>query len=387
MIYWTALLIVLAACPAYAQTTINQAALDSLAAACKASNSSSYAVWVDGKPVVSWTADNAPELVECHSVLKSIASLAIGKLITDGKLDSVDTPVYTFFPEWKQGYRKAITIRHLLNHTSGIEFQEATMADWQDASDKVQIALCADLVSLPGDYFSYNNKAFMLLLGVLGRASGIPTHTYIEENIFAPLEISNYQWTFDKVGNTTGLATTSDELVKIGQLLLSEGQWNGTQLIAKEWVALSLQQGQPYVENCGLMWWRIPESTEYIVDDRFLAELEQAGIPELLREKFELLRGTYKDVNIPSEKLAAVFGENWQQYLDKEFYPYFPARSRREYSKNILGYKAEGWLGQYIVVYPNKRIVAARMVQNSNRYNAATDEMRPFEDYVFKVVE
>ncbi len=118
-----------------------------------------------------------------------------------------------------------------------------------------------------------------------------------------------------------------------------------------------------------------------------MAELEQAGIPELLREKFELLRGTYTDVNIPAEKLAAVFGESWQQYLDKEFYPYFPARSRREYSKNILGYKAEGWLGQYIVVYPNKRTVAARMVQNSNHYNAATDEMRTFEDYVFKVVE
>ncbi len=98
----------------------------------------------------------------------------------------------------------------------------------------VQIALQADLVSLPGDYFNYNNKAFMLLLGVLGRASGMPTHTYIEENIFAPLEINNYQWTFDKAGNTTGLATTSDELVKIGQLLLNEGQWDGTQLIVKE---------------------------------------------------------------------------------------------------------------------------------------------------------
>ncbi len=126
--------------------------------------------------MVSWSADNAPELVECHSVLKSIASLAVGKLIADGKLYSVDNPVYTLYPEWKQGYRKAITIRHLLNHTSGIEFQEATMADWQDASDMVRSALSADLVSLPVVTSATSNKGRSCSCWeCLGEASGMPT--------------------------------------------------------------------------------------------------------------------------------------------------------------------------------------------------------------------
>ncbi len=52
---------------------------------------------------------------------KSLVSLAIGKLIDDGKIRSLDQPVYEFYPEWKQGTKQDITIRMLLNHTSGLQ--------------------------------------------------------------------------------------------------------------------------------------------------------------------------------------------------------------------------------------------------------------------------
>jgi len=71
------------------------------------------------------------------------------------------------------------------------------------------------------------------------------------------------------------------------------------------------------------------------------------------------LRGEYVNVNIPPDKLKAVFGGDWQSFLNKEFYPYFPVRSRRKYRSKIIGYKAEGYLGQYIVIYPAKKLVAA----------------------------
>lgn len=381
------LFVLLASGTAFAQTTINRAALESLSAACKDSHSTSYALWANGTQVVSWSAEQKGELVPSHSVLKSISSLAVGKLIAEGKIPSIDTPVYEFYPEWKQGYKKAITIRHLLNHTSGIESQESTMHEWQDAPDLVQIALCSDLVSPAGDYFAYNNKACLLLLGVIGRASGMRSNEYIEKAIFFPLGIHNYAWEFDKAGNTTVLSTTSDELVKIGRLVLAKGMWNGNQVVPEEWITLALQPGQPHVKNCGLLWWIIPQSTDYIVDDAFIEELKQAGITQEIVEKFEGLKGRYKDVNIPAEKLAAVFGDDWEEYLEREFYPYFPARSRREYSSEIIGYKAEGWLGQYVVIYPDKGLVAVRMVKNSEDYNAATDAMPEFEKLAYNVVQ
>lgn len=382
-----ALLLILFASTLPAQSqNIDRAALNDLEKACTDSHSSSYVVLQNGTPVVSFIAPEAPKRIGCHSVLKSIASLAVGKLIAEGAIDSLDTPVYAFFPEWKQGYRKGITIRHLLNHTSGLLFSESTMDEWSDAPDYLQVALCADLVSLPGDHFNYNNKAFMLLLGLIGRAATMPTHQYFETALFRPLGISNYEWTFDQAGNTTGLMTSADELARIGQLVLEKGMWNGRRLIPAEWIDLSFEPGQPYVANCGLMWWRIPERTTYIVDDAFLGELRQAELPEELIRKFEALKGTYTDVNIDPERLAAVFGHDWQGYLDREFYPYFPARSRREYSAEVIGYKAEGWLGQYIVIVPEKGLVAVRMIDNTEDYAAATDEFRDFERYVYRLV-
>ena len=261
------------------------------------------------------------------------------------------------------------------------------MSDWEDARDIVQVALCTDLVSLPGDYFNYNNKASILLLGLIGRASGVEPNKYIEQKIFAPLGITNFEWDFDDAKNVRGLSTTSSELVKIGQLVLDKGVWKGERIVSEEWLDQSLKPAQPYVLNCGLLWWIIPERTEYIVDDTFIEELKGADIPQELIDKFELLRGRYTEVNISNDKLEEVFGKNWEAFLQEEFYPYFPARSRREYSSEVIGYKAEGWLGQYIVIYPEKHIVAARMVENSETYRSGTDEMRDFEKYVYNVVQ
>jgi hypothetical protein len=56
-------------------------------------------------------------------------------------------------------------------------------------------------------------------------------------------------------------------------------------------------------------------------------------------------------------------------------------------SDRYIGYKAEGWLGQYIIIYPAKKLVACRMVRESPAYNQQTDEFRDFEQYVFKLVK
>ena len=386
MKYRALLLFILTFNKLYAQTAISQPALDSLTIACKKSHSASFSVFFNGRSVTDFTLNKDNKQTECYSVLKSIASLAIGKLITDGKLTNVDKPVSDFYPEWKQGLKRKIIIKELLNHTSGIEFHEENPEDF-GSRDIVQFALCASIVDTPGTKFLYNTKAFSLLLDVIGKASGIKTDNYIEQNIFEPLGIRNYKWAYDSVGNVKDLLTTSTELVKIGQLVLNNGSWNNYQLISKDWISQMLQPSQPFVPDCGLLWWLIPETIHYIVDDSLLAEFKQAGIKQSVIDKFKLLEGDYVNVNIPPDKLKAVFGEDWQSFLDKEFYPYFPVRSRREYSSKIIGYKAEGYLGQYIIIYPDKKLVAARMVRKTDQYKVETDEMMDFARYVYKLVK
>ncbi len=367
----------------FAQQHINQAALDSLSDACLASHSDSFSVWVDGKAILDY--HNIDTALPCYSVFKSITSLAAGKLITDGKLPGIDEPVMKYFPEWNQGLKRLITIRHLMNHTSGLDFNESDSVEWT-TKNQYQFSLCANVVDTPGTQFLYNTKATTLLAAVLEKAAGMKFDRYIERNIFRPLGITNFKWEYDDARNLIGISSTSSELIKIGRLVLDKGKWNGKQLIAENWIREIAKPSQKFDQHDGLLWWLIPENTQYIVDDTLIDAMKKYEVKPEIVAKFEMLKGTYINVNIPPEKLAAVFGANWQDYLNKEFYPSFPVRSRRKYSEKIIGIKAEGWLGQSIVVIPEKRLVAARMIRYSDRYVQGTDELLDFADRVNKVV-
>ena len=370
----------------YSQLSINKPALDSLLIACKKSHSADLAVYFNGKSIADYTLDEDDRPSACFSVLKSISAIVIGRLIEDKKINSVNQPVSDFFPEWRQGLKSKITIKHLLNHTSGIACDEPG-DDYFASPNVVQHALCADIVDTPGTKFKYNSKAFLLLLGIIGKAGGVATNKYFEKEIFSPLNIRKYKWDFDSSGNVIELLITSSELVKIGQLVLNKGSWNNMRLISEGWINQLLQPSQPFAQDCGLLWWIIPDTTYYIVDDALLSEFKKAGVKQSILDKFNTLKGVYTNENISANKLKLAFGQEWQSVLDKEFYPYYPIRSRRKYTSKIIGYKAEGYAGQYIVIYPAKNLVAARMIKVTGNYKAETDEMLDFSSYVYKIIK
>ena len=369
----------------YSQLSINKPALDSLLIACKKSHSADLVVYFNGKSIADYTLDENAEPYNCFSVLKSISAIAIGMLIEDKKIKNLNQPVSDFFPEWKKGVKSKITIKHLLNHTSGIACDQ-TGDDYFASPNVVEHALRADIIDTPGTKFNYNSKAFLLLLGIIGKSSGLATDKYLEKEIFSPLNIRKFKWNYDSSGNVKELLTTSSELVKIGQLVLNKGSWNNIQLISKNWINQLMLPSQPFALDCGLLWWIIPETTYYTVDDAIISEFKKAGVKQNIVDKFNALKGVYTNENISVDKLKLVFGEEWESVLDKEFYPYYPIRSRRKYSSKIIGYKAEGYAGQYIVVYPAKNLVAARMIKVTANYRAETDEMLDFSSYVYKII-
>jgi CubicO group peptidase (beta-lactamase class C family) len=126
------------------------------------------------------------------STSKQFTASAIALLAQDGKL-TLDDDVRKHIPELPQ-YQKAITIRHLLNHTSGlrdltlmslrgVNFDGVTTDE--DALDLIgrQKALNFE----PGSEYLYSNSGFFLLSTIVRRASGKSLAQFAHERIFAPL--------------------------------------------------------------------------------------------------------------------------------------------------------------------------------------------------------
>ena len=137
------------------------------------------------------------------SCTKQFTAMSIMLLVHDGKLRYDDnlTDVFPDFP----AYGKAITIRHLLNHTSGLPDYEDLMAAAEKrkgapiwtSTHQIQDAEVLDLLnqeaagkSAPGTQWSYSNSGYVVLGLVVAKISGKPFREFLRERIFAPLKMS-----------------------------------------------------------------------------------------------------------------------------------------------------------------------------------------------------
>lgn len=134
------------------------------------------------------------------SLSKQFTAMAIMLLVHDGKLHYEDrlTDIFPDFP----AYGKSITIRHLLNHTSGLQDYEDLMpaSDSQLPVEQIQIqdSGVLDLLKrqsrtnfLPGSRWAYSNSGYVVLGLILRKVSGKPFPDFLSERIFAPLEMTS----------------------------------------------------------------------------------------------------------------------------------------------------------------------------------------------------
>lgn len=351
------------------------------------SNSDALIVIEEGEKVINYHKESQNELIESMSVTKSIVALTVAQLLTDNKIDSLNTPVAHYYPEWKQGQKEDITIRHLMNHTSGLQNKGNTVAEIQPSPDFIQLALCASVVDKPGSNFSYNNKAVNLLSGIIRKAADQPMDAYLQNTIFDKLNISEFDWRTDNAGNLramAGLQVRADDLAKLGQLVLQKGSWKGEQLIKERWIDELLAQGQPHTKESGLLWWRVPSDSKYVIDDEHLQKMAKAGFKESVLAKVRKAKGHYDHQGAVQQTLMKLFNKKELRVLKQEMQKHQMNPWKSE-SGSIVGYKAEGYLGQYLVVYPEQKVVAVRMIKNSEDYNSKTDMFGNFSQMVYKL--
>ena len=130
---------------------------------------------------VPYTADT---VFSVGSITKQFTAAAILKLEMQGKLH-VEDPIGKYFPGVPDD-KRAITLHHLLTHTSGLESDFAGDYDPVSRDEYVKRTLASKLRSKPGDTYFYANSGYSLLGAVVEIASGKPYELYLRENLFLP---------------------------------------------------------------------------------------------------------------------------------------------------------------------------------------------------------
>lgn len=188
-----------------------------------------------------WWNPYAPDLKHTmYSTSKSFTSTAIGFAV-DEKLLTVNDKVISFFPEYAPDsvspYLAQLTVKDLLTMSVGQD-PDPTQKVPAD-SLWVKGFLETPILNEPGTKFLYNSMATYMLSAIVTRVTGEKVIDYLKPRLFDPLNIAGIDWETDPSGVNTGgwgLRLKTEDMAKFGQLLLQNGEWNGQQLISREWV-------------------------------------------------------------------------------------------------------------------------------------------------------
>lgn len=187
-----------------------------------------------------WWQPYGPELNHAlFSLSKSFTSTAIGFAVQENLLN-LDDQVLSFFPTKRPDdvseNLEAMTIRHLLTMSTGQPSDDRTSEDW------VQTFLAIPVESEPGSTFRYSTSATFMLSAILQEVTGETLMEYLTPRLFEPLAIEGVEWLKSPGGYNTGgygMSATTEDIARLGQFYLQEGNWEGEQLLSKDWIALA----------------------------------------------------------------------------------------------------------------------------------------------------
>jgi len=229
------------------------------------------------------------------SLTKSITALGIMQLVEEGRID-LDAPIQKYLPWFRVADEETssqITIRHLLHQTSGFSERESYVRNLDgNSSENALEASIRDLntaeLSFPlGESFEYSNTNYDILGLIIQSVSGQSYETYIENQIFTPLDMDQsstsledaraenltrgyypffrFTMAFDHLmpyANATkpssGLFSSAEDLTHYLIAHLNDGQYQGNTILSPEGITELLTPGIQYSDNAGYaMGWAV----------------------------------------------------------------------------------------------------------------------------------
>jgi len=222
------------------------------------------------------------------STAKSIASTLIGMLVDEGRL-ALDEPLgFDWYPNARSPEtdpRNEITLRHVLNMSSGLEtvdnrgLEYATgsgMSYWAGSSS-VAGARSRALIREPGTYWDYEN--YDTLLGVYAMKLALGGEkAYAEfprKALLDKIGMRNTLVSTDRFGDfvmSSQIYTNARDLARFGLLYLGNGIWNGERLLSEEWIDF-VRTPAPATKSIGSIyggqWWLVPEGRDDVPKDAY----------------------------------------------------------------------------------------------------------------------
>ncbi|MBU2118260.1 MAG: beta-lactamase family protein, partial [Alphaproteobacteria bacterium] len=200
-----------------------------------------------------WPADRPREVA---SVAKSILAVLLAMAVEDGAIRDFDRPAADWIPAWRGDDRRAITLRHLMSMTSGLD--DAGLALRGVTGDQFALNAAAPLRDAPGTRWAYNTAASHLLFHVLARATGETVDAYAGRHLLGPLGMDGTVWVTNAgrgadgpVTNWYSAACTARDLRRFGTMVLAGGRG----LISPGSLAALTAPSQALNPSYGLLWW------------------------------------------------------------------------------------------------------------------------------------
>ena len=206
---------------------------------------------------------------------KTVVSALLGMAIYQGIIADVDQPAYPFFGGVQafanpDNRKQRLTLRHLVTMTPGLACNdddddspgnENTMQEQDAQPDWYQYALNLPMRHEPGAVGYYCTAGINLVGGAISSAAGFSLARFFQESFAIPLQVPHYRLNLSpnqRVYMGGGIQLRPRDFLKLGQLFLNEGVWNGTRLLSKHWVSESAAAHASLgsEDNYGFGWWR-----------------------------------------------------------------------------------------------------------------------------------
>ena len=221
------------------------------------------------------------------STAKSLAVTLIGMLVDEGRMH-LDEPLGL---EWlprarspETDPRNAITLRHLLNMSSGLDtidnggLEYATgsgLSYWAGASS-VNGALRQALIREPGTNWDYENYDTLLAVRKMKEVLGEQAYReFPRRALLDKIGMRNTLVSTDRFGDfilSSQVYTNARDLARFGMLYLQNGMWNGERLLSEEWIDFvrtpapaTVGRGSQY----GGQWWLVPDNRDDVPKDAY----------------------------------------------------------------------------------------------------------------------
>lgn len=237
--------------------------LDAVVKAAIADRSTSAMVLKDGRIVAeAYGQGGGPGVLrEIASAGKSMVSTLTGCCLDEGRIKSLDQSASDFFPDWKGTPKQAITIKHLISMTSGLDDTGLLLRNV--VGDQAALNAAAPVKDPPGTVWNYNTAVYHLMFHLVARAAGEPFEAYAKRKLLDPLDMKETTWLTNKGRDASGKEVTNyytancsaRDLARFGLMALGGGAFDGRRIVSESYLKAATSPSQELNGSYGYLWW------------------------------------------------------------------------------------------------------------------------------------